>query len=213
MKMTIEQLEKKYEAAKKAEAAALAYIDEQTDNIVQLKQKEAEAAAADNLEKYQELKRQRSNLEDLVFVKQASLKNLFNPQDVYDTWNGYAAGYNKELARREKEIDKAIMALKDLFTDIVQFQNNALAARERCGDLLGIGYSDLDHAKLEKELQMDYINSPTGLEYSFGTSINGTVMSYHIRHSIPAFLGAMNLVSNEEIVRMCDILQLHLSRK
>lgn len=210
MKMTIEQLEKKYEAAKKAEADALAYIQEQTANIENLKQMEAEAAEAGDLEKYQELKRQRSNMEDIIFVKQASMKSAFSEQDVYDSWESYTDGYNKELARRDKEIEKAIKALKDAFMSMLQLQNNALEARERCAEFIGWdNWSGLGFQELEKKLPMNYTTTPTGLRHNFMQFINGQPFSNATIYSVPALLGNIGLITTDDLIKVCRILQEH----
>lgn len=212
MKMTIELLEKKYEAAKKAEADTLAYIQEQTANVENLKQMEAEAAEAGDLEKYQELKRQRSNMEDIIFVKKASKKGDFNVQDVHDFWAAYTDGFDKELARRDKEIEKAIKALKDAFMGMLQLQNNALETRERCAEFVGWdNRSGLQ--ELEKKMPMNYTTTPTGLRYNFVQYINGHPMPFATIHAVPAFLGAIGSITADDLGRICKILQEHKSCK
>lgn len=214
MKMTIEQLEKKYEAAKKAEADALAYIQEQTANIENLKQMEAEAAEAGDLEKYQELKRQRNNLEDIIFVKQASKKGTFNVQNVYDSWEAYTDGYNKELARKDKEIEKAIKALKDAFMDMIQLQDNALEAQERCAAFMGWdNWSDLGRRELCNKLPMNYTTTPTGLKYNFVQYINGYPVPCVTIHAVPALLGAIGAITVEDLLKVCRVLQEHKPSK
>ncbi len=214
MKMTIEQLEKKYEAAKKAEADTLAYIQEQTANIENLKQMEAEAAEAGDLEKYQELKRQRSNMEDIIFVKKASKKGAFNVQDVHDFWAAYTDGYDKELARRDKEIEKAIKALKDAFMGMLQLQNNALETRERCAEFIGRDNLNAhDFHELENKLPMNYTTTPTGLRYNFVQYINGHPLPFVTIHAVPAFLGAIGSITEDDLSRTCRILQEHKPSK
>lgn len=214
MKMTIEQLENKYKAAKKAEADVLAQIKEQAAKIENLKKMEAEAAEAGNLEKYQELKRQRSDLEDIVFVKQASTKNAFNVQDVYDSWEAYTDGYNKELARRDKEIEKAIRALKDAFMSMLQLQNNAIEARERCSEFIGLNnWSALGLQELEKKLPMNYTTTPTGLRYNFVQYLNGQPFPNATIHAVPAFLGSIGSITVDDLIKVCSILQGHKSCK
>lgn len=208
MKMTIEQLEKKYNQAQLDAQKTQEDIELQTEKVLELKQAEFAAAEAGDVDRYQTLKKQRENMEDLIFVKRTAKNRTFNQQDVYDTWKDYAAGYNKELARRTKDFEKACAELKDLFMEMVKLQDNGMENRARCATFLGIENTLVNAPQIREALPMDEINAPNvpALAYGFQVADGDIVLNVRTAKPAIAFLGAAGLVTPGELALMWKVL-------
>lgn len=141
MKTTLEQLDRKYEAILKNREEVSKEIGELRDKLDRLNAAETTAAETGDVEKYKEIKKERSDTEDAIFVKTKTEEKYngtwLDAEEVIAAWSDYAKGYNKELAYRLGEIARIRKTLRKEYESIINIQANALNARERCVQYLG----------------------------------------------------------------------------
>ncbi len=207
MKLTIEQLERKYNKAKQDEAEALQRLEEQQNEVARLKEAEAEAAAAGDLSRYQEIKRKRTDLEDMIFVTDSVLQKkrgkYVDSKEVADVWHDYAGGYNKEIARRMKEYNQTCAALKSIFMGMVELQNNALIARQRCAQMSGTN-------KIEEDLPMQFVELPKTQHAFKKPFVKNNIALAFDSHLAPVIaLAAHDMISYDEAERIRAIIDQH----
>lgn len=108
-------------------------------------QKEAEmlaAADAGDLERYKALKAEVDDLDARLFVDNTQLRKIgtgaLDEAEVIKAWDKYAAEYGKKFEKMMADYEKARHALFVMYMEIVDFQNEALRTRERCGYLMGM---------------------------------------------------------------------------
>lgn len=150
----IDKLQKQYEA-KQAEAERLrGAIKELTKKSNALAAEMEEAASAGDLARFRDLKAQRSEVDEEIYVAQQQRKK---PETVPEAaaasaWKEFRSDYEKDFERLQKALRKAGDELEHLFVDLVRLQADALRERER----LAV-YAGTDPEQIESTYSMSYI--------------------------------------------------------
>ena len=140
MKFSIDKIEKmiiqaaKDRAAKEEEIRDLRGQLDAADAAL-----EAEADAG-NLDEYLKKQGQKNILAAKLKIAEHQLDKVkaeFTPDNVVDAWNDYQGDYSKTFDKKRTEYEKARKDLYRLYLEMVDMQNEALAAREKCARLIG----------------------------------------------------------------------------
>ena len=145
--MKLQELDKRYEAAAKARKQLENDVELLQHNIDALNNQAMTLATAGNVEDYKRKRNEVVNLEAELFVKRAQLKANASPvsaEEVKDAWKNYAADRNKQLDDMLAKYRTHKKALAAEYRDMIEYQAETLANRERCAQYLGINTAMID---------------------------------------------------------------------
>ncbi len=128
-----------FESAKIQANNDIIFLEERLKNISAKAESAAEAGKDDD---YIALTNQASEIERRIYVKHKIIERTSLPdltkEEVLNAWNEYAAAYGKKHAKKYEAYQKAVRELFEKYKDLVNDQNEALRARVKCGESLGL---------------------------------------------------------------------------
>lgn len=159
----LQALEKKYEKAKREEAAYHEKIAEKEQELAALMRSEAAAATSGDMEAYTAAKEKRKGLEDEVFVlKSADPAALIKTEDVMNAWADCVSEYRKSVEDFEKEMGKETKAILALYRKMEAAQTTMLQQRDRIAEIGRIEQNLYDYEdKYRGKLPVEFVEMKT----------------------------------------------------
>lgn len=220
--MSIADLERKWTESNNVLARLIGVRDQAAAEAATLKAKAEEAALANDLESYKDLKAQAEDLEAFAYVQSKQIEKANNipvveKEEAVDAWSEYASEYNANLKEKIAKFEEAKHIMLKEFCELVDMQNCACATRERLASFIG---KKRDPSSIDGGLgslfPMEYIpcqgrgTMKTGSEVSMqGTSVCDPNAVFYLNSlGIPA----LDLYKSEEEQTVKSVLVWRMSR-
>jgi len=159
----LQALEKKYEKAKREEAAYHERIAAKERELATLMRSEAAAATAGNMETYTATKEKRKGLEDEIFVlKSSDPAALIKTEEVMAAWDDCVKEYRKAVIDLENAIVKEAKELLAIYRKMEVVQTTMLKQRETCAEIGRIEPNLYDYEdKYRGKLPVEFVEMKT----------------------------------------------------
>ena len=219
MKITVKDIDKKYQDNMDACRALIEQEKNAKNNAEQLNAEAEAAAVAGNVEAYTELKNKARDAEDLSYVlgKQIEKLNhaeLFSDDEINEAWKSCADEHNKQLAAKLKKFNETKTDLLRQYAEMVTLQRETCAVRERLSGYIGMQKQPATpDFGLGKRFLMDYIpcmkNGENGVLSVPGANIADPDAAYYLASFKKA---ALDLIKDEAARNIVCVVGFHQSK-
>lgn len=165
--MTIKDIEKQVENAKKTREELIKNQSESEEQAKNYRAKADAAAIAGDVAAYKEFKALADDAEAMAYVcgKQLDAENNITLEQTREAWEDYVSDYKRKFAGKLKKFEAAKDEMLKAYADAVVLQGEACEARERlarlCGMPLQVAAVGIDD-RLDATYPMDYIPCKSG---------------------------------------------------
>ncbi len=164
-KLTVEDIDARMKAVQEKEDSFNSEIAELEATGRKIDIEIEDAAKKGDVNLFLAKKKERADIDDMIYVKESAIANLNHEvpfEDTLQAWESYSNQYNKSLNKKLDAYYELRQKMHDAYIDMINTQKDALITRERLARYAGMSIEPMGVTEFDRAFDMQFIPCKQG---------------------------------------------------